>query len=436
MLESVKIVHDRLTGGEYRFLSDFFRFMGIYVFDCIMEENQVPTDYSAVIIINKNILEKDLTNLKSNYPHAIVLGTDLLKNKENCLDWLICELMRGDANDSKVDMERNQEDLLSAASIYLSHELMKERNSYAYLYTNRRLVENAKSVFLNAYEATMEYFEQKDNQVSRYFFFFQMELIRCVNETCWFLNDRNFFDTKAVLNYIRNNMAQYFNFSNFNLLMGMLCEIDIQYQIDAGKYYKFALESVKSKAYGSFCYYKLGRYYEKTKRDWEKAIEYYQKAHILNGKSYRVLYKIAIYYEEIQKDPQRALLYYRRICEILKEKEEKNYLQEKEYEYLYKTFFRIAEILRKARQYPEAVEYYRRIIELNQKLDSPNQLYEEIYGADARERQVTTKKRLGLSRVYERLINVYKKTGKEDKISEIMLKIEKLEEEKSQRVVN
>ena len=130
------------------------------------------------------------------------------------------------------------------------------------------------------------------------------------------------------------------------------------------------------------------------------------------------------------------LLYTQRICEILKEKEEKNYLQEKEYEYLYKTFFRIAEILRKARQYPEAVEYYRRIIELNQKLDSPNQLYEEIYGADARERQVTTKKRLGLSRVYERLINVYKKTGKEDKISEIMLKIEKLEEEKSQRVVN
>ena len=267
---------------------------------------------------------------------------------------------------------------------------MEERNSYAYLYTNRRLVERAKSVFLNAYEDTMEYFDQKNNQVSRYFFFFQMELIRCVNEACWFLNDRNFFDTKAVLNYIRNNMAKYFGYSNFNLLMGMLCETDIQYRIDAGKYYKIALESVKSKAYGSFCYYRLGRYYEKIEKN----------------------------------------CYYRRICEILKEKEQMNYLQEKEYEYLYKTFFRIAEILREARRYSEAIEYYQKIIELNKKLDLPNQLYEEIYGADAKERQDATKKRLGLSKVYERLINVYKNTGNEDKISWIMLQIENLEEER------
>lgn len=430
MLESVKIVHDRLTGGEYRFLSDFFRFIGIYVFDCIMEENQVPTDYSAVVIINKNILEKDLTNLKSNYPNAIVLETNLLKNKKDCLEWLIRELMKRDVNDRKVDMERNQEDLLSAASIYLNHGLMEERNSYAYLYTNRRLVERAKSVFLNAYEDTMEYFEQKDNQVSRYFFFFQMELIRCVNEACWFLNDRNFFDTKAVLNYIRNNMAKYFSFSNFNVLMGMLCETDIQYRIDAGKYYKIALESVKSKAYGSFCYYRLGRYYEKIEKNWENAIKYYREANLLNGKAYRVLYKIAMYYEHEKKDPQRALDYYRRICEILKEKEQMNYLQEKEYEYLYKTFFRMAEILREARRYSEAIEYYQKIIELNKKLDLPNQLYEEIYGADAKERQDATKKRLGLSKVYERLINVYKNTGNEDKISWIMLQIESLEEER------
>ena len=430
MLESVKIVHDRLTGGEYRFLSDFFRFIGIYVFDCIMEENQVPTDYSAVIIINKNILEKDLTNLKSNYPNAIVLETNLLKNKGKCLEWLISELMNKDVNDSKVDKERNQEDLLSAVSIYLNHGLMEERNSYAYLYTNRRLVERAKSVFLNAYEDTMEYFDQKNNQVSRYFFFFQMELIRCVNEACWFLNDRNFFDTKAVLNYIRNNMAKYFGYSNFNLLMGMLCETDIQYRIDAGKYYKIALESVKSKAYGSFCYYRLGRYYEKIEKNWENAIKYYREANLLNGKAYRVLYKIAMYYEHEKKDPQRALDYYRRICEILKEKEQMNYLQEKEYEYLYKTFFRIAEILREARRYSEAIEYYQKIIELNKKLDLPNQLYEEIYGADAKERQDATKKRLGLSKVYERLINVYKNTGNEDKISWIMLQIENLEEER------
>ena len=90
----------------------------------------------------------------------------------------------------------------------------------------------------------------------------------------------------------------------------------------------------------------------------------------------------------------------------------------------------MAEILREARRYSEAIEYYQKIIELNKKLDLPNQLYEEIYGADAKERQYATKKRLGLSKVYERLINVYKNTGNEDKISWIMLQIESLEEER------
>lgn len=426
MIDSVKIIHDRLTGGAYRFLSDFFRFVGLFVFECIMEENQIATEYDAVILIKKNIPEKDIENLKKKYPGIIVWEDDTLKYRQESLEQLIAELIEQNPGDNRTEMDKVKEDLSVAGMIYSCYDLMSERNSYSYLYTNKDLVEDAKYVFLDAYEEVTNYYNKMNGDVSRYFFFFRMEIIRCINETCWYLRERKFFDTKAVLNCIQDNMAKYANYSNFNILMGMLCELDIQYHIDAESYFKIALETVKTKAYGSFCYYKLGRYYERTEENWEKAIEYYQQAHLLNGKAYRVLYKIGVYYENI-KNPQRALDYYKRICVILEEKEKGNYLQEKEYEYLYKSFYRIGEITREAGQYTEAVRYYQRMIKLNKKLDEENPLYKEIYGDGERDCRMATKKRLGLVRTYENLINVYKKTGEESKISEVMRAIRNLE---------
>lgn len=430
MLDSIKIVHDRLTGGEYRFLSDFFRFIGVFVFDCVMEESQVPTDYSAVIIIEKNISPKDLENLKSNYPNAVSLEEPFSRETPR-LAWLtslLYELIKKDNVDNQLERQREINDIVEAASIFDDCDLMKERNSYAYLYTNRDLVENARVAFLNAYERAANYNNQKNGEISRYFFFFRMEIIRCVNETCRFLQKHNFFDTKAVLNYIQDYITRYFEHSNFDILMGMLCELDKQYVTDAGRYFYRASEGVSTKAYGSFCYYKLGRYYEKIEGNWERAIGYYQKAYQLNSKSYRILYKIGMYYE-VKKEPQRALDNYKRICEILRDKEERNYLQEKEYEYLYKTYFRMGEISREAKHYGEAIRDYYAIIELNKKLDMPNKIYEEIYGIEnEKEHREATKKRLGLNKIYERLIMVYKDIGQEDKISEIMKKIKNPEE--------
>lgn len=59
----------------------------------------------------------------------------------------------------------------------------------------------------------------------------------------------------------------------------------------------------------------------------------------------------------------------------------------------------------------------------------PNKIYEEIYGIEnEKEHREATKKRLGLNKIYERLIMVYKDIGQEDKISEIMKKIKNPEE--------
>lgn len=142
-----------------------------------MEESQVPTDYSAVIIIEKNISPKDLENLKSNYPNAVSLEEPFSRETLALLGWLLLyELIKKDNVDNQLERQREINDIVEAASIFDDCDLMKERNSYAYLYTNRDLVENARVAFLNAYERAANYYNQKTEKYLDIFSFFGWRL--------------------------------------------------------------------------------------------------------------------------------------------------------------------------------------------------------------------------------------------------------------------
>ena len=425
MIDSVKIVHKYSAVGEKRFLSDFFRSIGSYVVEDVMEDSKYTTQFDVIIIITKDMNEKELENLKKNYPDFLIWKgeTTTDEGKKFALQTLIKSILLKDFSDNIVSRDKEIKDLQKIINYFIDHKLMKVRNSYAYFYTNRELVESAKREFLDVYENILNDSKENENE-SRYLFYFRMDIIRCINETCFYLNEGMFFNTEAVLAFMKKHMTRFAYFSNFYVLMGMISELDVPFQREAKLFFEKALENVKEKTYGYFCCYKLGRYYEKVEKNWNQAIKYYKEAQRLNKCFYRAPYKIGLYYESINKS-EYAMDAYTSVVQSLKERE--HYLQKKEYECLYKVYYHMAEIFRLSGQYSEAANKYERILTLSKSLEKDkNLLYKEIYGSEEEKYRIYTKKRMRLNLIYERLIYIYKKTGEEDKISEAMSAIENL----------
>lgn len=101
------------------------------------------------------------------------------------------------------------------------------------------------------------------------------------------------------------------------------------------------------------------RFYEKVLGKIEEANELYNISLEINPLEYRALYKLAM--ESKRKEEYfEAIEFFKRICNILKEKEKENYLQPKEYEYLFKAYLELSRIYGyyyfDLRKYKEIVE--------------------------------------------------------------------------------
>ena len=96
MINSVKIIHDGKRIKEYRFWADYFRFIGIHVWDCTLKNDDYSEDFSIVVIIEKNIDEAKLEEVCTKYPNAIRLDSvdgrnfnisDTNKGEEKRKEW-------------------------------------------------------------------------------------------------------------------------------------------------------------------------------------------------------------------------------------------------------------------------------------------------------------------------------------------------------------
>lgn len=417
LIGSIKIIHDEQIGGPYRLLADYFRIIGAYVCDCTMKEDQTDTDFDTVIVITKNINEEILEQIKKNYStksnlielHEIDFEKE---NKTKYLNDCIEKIAHNSKLDNKTAIEEEVKQLQKLAEIYVNNELMKARCSFAYLYHRREVVEDAQKRFLKAYVDLVKYIKEQ-NGLSKYLMFARIDLARFVDETCVFLSQELIFDVKKLIEYARQIQGQY-NFSNLYILQGLLAELDKRYQREAKKYYESAVEIIKDKTYASYAYYRLERFCENVEGNWEEAFGFYKKSNQANPYEYCALYKMAVY-KNNKKNYSEAIIYLQRICAILSKKEEMNYLQEKEYEYLYKSYYLLASIYDVTGNDKPAQEYYEKIISLNKQTTEENKIYQQIYGEDAIDYGKYTKEKIKLKTIYQKLSFVYERLGESGK---------------------
>lgn len=430
LIGSVKIIHNELRGGEYRLLADYLRLIGSFVCDCTMQVEQTETDFDIVAVIKAEIESNTLDQLSKNYESPIMLeGLELANAGEGeryvYLSEFIDKIKDKSNVDDKTRLEREIVHLKEIARIYVDNNLMKARCSFAYLHKYKDVVTEAQTNFLYAYAELSSFMKNREFE-SRYLTFAQICLAELINQTCTFLSQEFIFDIKKLIEAARKAQTEYEAVNNYYVQQGFLSELDSQYQMEAVACYKNAIVGIEDKPYVSYTYYRLGRFFEKTKKDWNSAIKYYRESLRVNSNSYRTLYKIALY-ERNNKNYGEAIRCFSRICEILKKKREENYLQEKEYMYLYKAWFQMGYISAVQGNLSEAIKNYNEIIDLHSDIEK-SQLLKQIYRDDAQKYIEYIQKNPGLNKIYIELSKAYEKAGQNEKSEKMLNEVLKMGE--------
>ena len=384
MLESVKIIHSWNRIKEYRFLADYFRLLGVHVCDCTLKSERLSPDFDIVIILKNGLNDDSVEILKEHYPNAIEreardndmevdFNADYLKNILKDISVRVKSL-------SNIEVKIMKQ----IAEIYSKYELSYYRNAYNYFYNNQMIVKHAQDAFIDAY-IDMNKILVVGNEKA-HLFYVAAYLSRCIDETCKFLNQPFLLPIDNAMNFLDNALKLEPTFNNAYLLKGMIAELDRNLKEDAGAYYGIALEQMYGKRYASYPYYVVGRYYEKVKKKMERATELYAHSLNLNNFEYRAIYKLAML-EKKKAKYTSSLERFKMICNILAEKEMENYLQPREYEYLFKAYLEMGSIygdyLFDIEHYKESVKKRENLCDMVRDKRKENRAYNEIFGKSA-----------------------------------------------------
>lgn len=144
-------------------------------------------------------------------------------------------------------------------------------------------------------------------------------------------------------------------------------------------------ENKDEKPYASYSYYVIGKYYEKS-RKMSKAVELYTWSLRLNNFEYRVIYELAVH-DIRNKNYKGALERLKMIHNILNKKEVANYLQPKEYTYLFKIYLELENVYGdkffEIQKYKESVQRRDKLCDMVRNTKRENRAYDEIFGKSA-----------------------------------------------------
>lgn len=387
MIDSVKIVHAWNQVKEYRFWADFFRCVGVHVCDCTSENNDFSKDFSMVIVLKKSPSEADEGNVNQKDTDVVTFDSGIesesLNNAGEETQKYFDECMKKIQKIFEVQEQlENFEDLKTIGTIYLKHHISYYRNIYSYFKENDVWVQEAQDEFVNAYVDLSTAKAEKEKTIYTLYTF--ANLARYINETCVFLNQKLLLSTEQCVNYLESALQKEPKFYNARLLEAIIYELDKEYYLKSGELYEFALKEMDQKKYTSYPYYLYGRYCERKVKNLDKAKQYYEKSFEINEMEYRAIYKLAIIAKR-EGDYEGSIKWFEKICAILSKKEEGNYLQPKEYEYLFKAYFGIGriygDVFCNLKEYDNTVK---KMDALHDKLcsDKKNQAYVEIFGEE------------------------------------------------------
>ncbi len=359
MIQSVAIVHSELQQGVYRFLADFFRFVGILVYNyaVIDDENHKDIEINYVfdtVFIDKTPsravevgLSENQINLVKNHissPKMVDVSGENLRWGGSESDKTIRKEYLSNTIISKLGVNNNEKMALKfLAEIYVDESVMRHRVILHTFLHFPKMIQETRTNLVDAYIKLLNKQQFEVFKDVEYYWFAQRYLEHLINEACDFLKTDYIFDTKSIVSKIdleasKKEESHRLYYRYLKELAASFYECDRWLRGESVKYYKEAAESAKDTPFESYMRYCHGRAIEKYEHDWRKAINQYNMAKGLQNDEYRTEYKLAVYEWKERLNLADAYVHFKRIDEILNNKRNHNVLQPLEAEYLYKAW--------------------------------------------------------------------------------------------------
>lgn len=436
-LRCLTIVHpvDRIE--EYRWLAAFFRFIGVWVSEnLINDEHGDATD--AYIRIKNNVSENKLRKWE-----------DI--SVKSSLDAQYVSVSNCDYNGIPKDYEEKEwlgvilnyftpffsdlvfQDIKVLAQCFVDYDLMRACYAIEYFgdtdqYEIYEYMSESMNRFSKAYDKLIKV-HNSEMEESKYMLAAQCYCQRRINElytAIWNAYQKENEDQKrgkdrrlskllqATVQYqlieeIESKAARAIaidpSFYGIYAIRAFAKLVDRKYKMEAIYDMEKALTICGEHSYSSCLIYRIAKCVEKFWGDDNLKFRFYSKAYQTDRNNYRALYKIAIEYKR-KKDYKSSMKCWERILEILSQKENLYTLQPIECAYLYKTYYNIGLINLENGLYNEAIIYLEHAKKFGYS-DKNRQFYIWMFGGYAKHFKVAAVHKLNLDDCMECLAEAY-----------------------------
>lgn len=373
--KSVKIMHDNIHRADFNYLTELFRFMGIFVCeDILVEKNRVETAaekstvYDACIYVgNRNPNDKELVafsqdrvsyaNVMKWLPEntlffyeevAQFLRSSVCEEEVflvpvyrfyNCeeQELLLSNLFRKLLKDFDERNDVEEGGLDSLTKIYVENNLLLHSMNMQYF--SRRpsdIIEESRDAFRKVHEEIEKLLEIIPVGVRMFYEYAKLWCEVKINNACDYLKDIFDFSIDGVAGRCRELINRYPDFSNAKILLGLSYEPSISSANEALDAYLAALRDIKWECFASSVYYWIGKRYETYSRNREDAERSFMIANERKTK-FRNYFKLAVFAKD-RKDYTKAIELFQEIVEKLEMKKTLEYVDPLELEYIFKSY--------------------------------------------------------------------------------------------------
>lgn len=397
-IRCITIVHPADEIKEYRWLSAFFRLIGIWVCEKVEDGHEDQTDYMIRIRYDDNFASDwqriscgEGGELQGCSPEPGVAYVEehwlsqVLNQMQNCFD------------------VSTFQEITKIAKCYLDYDLM--RGSYAVGYFGDAddpgifaYMGESKQRFFEAYQ---ELVEQEKDDSSKYMLAAICNCQRRINELhtlIWkAVKTGRAKDDGGIFREMLNKHP-FIPYAEINVRISKILEMDPKNyaayairgfvkQMDDAKVLEFVYDFENAvalcgrRSYASCLLYHIGKYFEVVRVDKVFEEKYYNYAYEVNPHNYRAAYKVAMCHRR-HGEHDKALKILEEILNILLKKTARETLQPVECAYLYKTNLVIGKMYIKEEKYRESIHYLEQAKECGSS-DRNMSFYQWMFGEEA-----------------------------------------------------
>lgn len=363
LVKCVKIIHHPTEVRMYRTLSAFFRFIGIFACENLIEDEYGDkVDWECQITKGSEDIDlpiKEQVNV-------------ILQEMKECI---------GDENFSIVS---------SIWNVFNENDLMRGSYAIDYFSNSGRIyiyqqMEKAIHSFKEALKQ-LNVLEQEDavkgSVGNVYIWMAQVNSQRRINELAmilWNAVQEGLYVKKndeAREKYLSGLAKKYIKFNKIDKVISRILKVDSQfyaayairgfvkelteaYKTDSKNDFEKAIKLIGNKSYTSYLYFRIGRYYEKILPDRPEKMYYYENAAAVDGHNFRAIYKMARF-EMDMGNYETSIRLWEKVIDVLNIKKDLISLQPVECAYLFKAYQKKGVIYSKLEDYTRAIDDFKK----------------------------------------------------------------------------